>query len=77
MMTREEWLKWIEKVDKVSKRSYTTQTLTKQDPAMYYPPEMTAEEIREFELEMNELIDAENKDYYDNWYEEQYDLGDQ
>lgn len=44
---------------------------------MYYPPEMTAEEIREFELEMNELIDAENKDYYDNWYEEQYDLGDQ
>jgi hypothetical protein len=58
---------------------------------MYYPPEMTAEEIREFELEMNDLIDAENKAYYDSlerdhdepdadyndsWYEEQYDLGD-
>ena len=57
---------------------------------MQYPEYMTAEEIRAFELEMNDWIDAENKAFHDslerdndeayepetddNWYDEQYEL---
>ena len=81
---------------------------------MYYPPEMTAEEIEQFEYEINKMIDKERgegqfwavneelqviaydelerdwdepyepdcvtgcdpAEYNDDWYEEQYDLGD-
>jgi len=33
---------------------------------MQYPEYMTAEDIREFELELNDRIDAENKAFHDS-----------
>lgn len=47
---------------------------------MQYPDYMTAEDIRAFELEMNDRIDAENKAFHDSLerrcdeeYEPEYD----
>jgi hypothetical protein len=36
------------------------------EQTMQYPEYMTAEDIREFELELNDRIDAENKAFHDS-----------
>ena len=54
-------------VDHLVNRPYNTHMFKAiQEPNMRYPDYMTAEEIAQFELELNDRIDAENKAFHDS-----------